>query len=654
MSKKKQPSKPAKPAPNVYPTGAPAASRPGPVRAVPVRPQPVTTKTAATSTEPDLPIETRPVTWWPSAILAVVAFALYINTFGHGYVLDDIAAISQNLFVQEGLKGIPQLLKVEFWHFSNISLGYYRPLSLITFAIEQEYFKNDPSVSHMVNALLYGLTGLVLGVLLQKWLPGKVIMAFLIGLLFIAHPIHTEVVANIKSRDEIMSFLFIISMLLMYWRYLETDKPIWITAASATLYLAFLSKETSIVSLALLPAMQYYFAKRSVWRSLLSLWPFLLVAAVFFFQKKMMIGTLSGNPPMDWANYPYAMTKTQVPTTFKFLLYYIRLLVLPHPLVYDYSYNVIPPEKTGGMVLAGFLVFLGLVWLAWIGFRRRTLWGFGLYWFFVTMVPALGFIFSRGGILAERFLYAPALAFAIIFVWGLNKLFDRWQHTQTDSPRPVLVRYAPMLALVVVVSGLYSFKTVDRNNAWKDNFTLFNTDLKNAPNSCQVQRHVANEWIDKGVKSRAKADSTVMVLRTRTRQDSIQKAQAAYTVFDKDAGKYARLALNHLQESCRIYPSFGESYFSMAYVFQKITPNRDSAVYYYKQTIRAANNYAPAYNNLGVIYQGEGKYQLASYYYNQSMAVNPAYADGRNNWAALKQATGLDVKMLPDSVLTKN
>lgn len=99
----------------------------------------------------------------------------------------------------------------------------------------------------------------------------------------------------------------------------------------------------------------------------------------------------------------------------------------------------------------------------------------------------------------------------------------------------------------------------------------------------------------------------------------------------------------------------------MAYVFQKITPNVDSAKYYYKQTIRAASAYAPAYNNLGVIYQGEGfaqnnrqKLELASYYYNQSMIVNPAYVDGQNNRASLLKATGLDVRSLPDSVIRNN
>jgi tetratricopeptide (TPR) repeat protein len=298
---------------------------------------------------------------------------------------------------------------------------------------------------------------------------------------------------------------------------------------------------------------------------------------------------------------------------------------------------------------------------------KRTLWGFGLFWFFVTMLPGLGFIWLRGGILAERFTYAAVMGFAFVLVWGLQRLLVRSQ-ASTDANglalKPVLARYAPLLGLMVVVTGLYSFKTVERNRDWKNNFVLFNSALPYAQNSCQVQRHVANEWIEKGLKDRAKADSVAAAfnaIKPKASPEQLKKAQVLIDTSVARANKHGRWALNHLQESTRIYPNFGEAYFSMAYVFQKITPNVDSAKYYYKQTIRAASAYAPAYNNLGVIYQGEGfaqnnrqKLELASYYYNQSMIVNPAYVDGQNNRASLLKATGLDVRSLPDSIIRNN
>lgn len=719
MSKKKQPvgqrpgsGAPQSPAPR---PSAPPTQRTQPVVNIPPRP--------SAPTASDLPIERTPVAWWPLLALAAIGVLIYANTFGHQYALDDIAAIGQNLFVKNGLKGLPDLMRTEFWHFSNISLGYYRPLSLITFALEQEFFGDKhPEYSHQINAVLYGLTGLSIGALLQKWLPGETIMAFMIGLAFITHPIHTEIVANIKGRDELLSFLFISLMLLTYWKQLEAKTSFWyqgptsdmalggvltvfnvvggwvigssllvnsfgataggvigvlvmaglsttwVGLACASLYFAFLSKESSIVSLALIPAMQYWFARRNVVRSMVSLWPFLVIAAVFFYQKKQMIGTLSGNPPTDWANYPYAILNTKTSTMFKFFVWYIKLLILPHPLVYDYSYNVIPTgSKSDLLSWLGFFSMIGLIVLTWIGFRRRTLWGFGLFWFFVTMAPGLGFIYSRGGILAERFLYAAVMGFAFVLVWAVQALVDKLgvakpkedvpaEASGTLAARPTLaMNYMPLAAILAVVCGLYSFKTITRNPDWENNFVLFNSALPYAPTSCQVQRHVANEWIEKGLKERAKIDTAnSRLVRYQAKPDSVKKYQAMLGEYNKETSKYARWALDHLQESCKIYPNFGESYFSMAYVFQRITPNVDSAKYYYKQTIRAASSYAPAYNNLGVIYQNEGKYQLASYYYNKSMEVNPAYQDGKNNYAALKKATGLDVRFLPDSVIRAN
>jgi tetratricopeptide (TPR) repeat protein len=617
MSKKNQ--SPSSQKPIIRPTAG-GGNKPVPRPATAVT-RPATSATKQPPQNDPEPLTPRPVQWLWALLVAVAGFALYANTFNHGLALDDIAAITQNLFVQKGIEGIPDLLKTEFWHFSNISLGYYRPLALITFALEKEYFNGDPHISHIINGIIYGLTGFFLAIMLQKWLPTRTVLTTIIALLFMAHPLHTEVVANIKSRDEMLSFLFITLVMLTYWKYLETQQKGWIAFSAFWMYLTYLSKESSLVGLGLIVIMQYTFAKRNFLQSLISIWPFLLVTALFFWQKKVMIGTLSGNPPVDWANYPYALQNTKFLTTFKFFAQYLRLLIFPLHLSYDYSYDVIPSGKLSDWeTLLGLFSFGGLVWLAWKGFWQRSLWGFGLTWMFITMTPGLGFVLFRGGILAERFLYSPILGFVIAAIAGLDLLLAK--RLDLSESAPVLKRYGILIGLCVVVGGLFSFRTVVRNEDWKDNFTLFNSGLDYASNSCQVNRHVANEWINKC---------------------AVEKDPKLKRV-------YFNKAIGHLQKSTEIYPGFGEAFFSIAYSYQKLIPNRDSAVYYYKQAIRASSNYAPAYNNLGVIYQNERRYHLASYFYNMSMLVNPAYQDGRNNWEGLKKQLGLDVKILPDSL----
>ena len=161
---------------------------------------------------------------WP-VLIAVIAFLLYANTITHDYALDDWGAVTNNQFVQQGIKGIPQILKVDLWHFGNLTLGYYRPLSLITFAIEHEFFDNNPHSSHFINIFLFAITGFVLCLMLTELFQAyHIAFAFLISLLFVAHPIHTEVVANLKSRDELIAFLGVISVVFLMSRHVNSGK----------------------------------------------------------------------------------------------------------------------------------------------------------------------------------------------------------------------------------------------------------------------------------------------------------------------------------------------------------------------------------------------------------------------------------------------
>ena len=125
----------------------------------------------------------------------------------------------------QGFAGIKNIFTSDVWHFQNLNLGYYRPLSLVSFAVEQQLFPNNPHVSHFVNVLLYSLTAFLLYFLLLKIFNRKhPLFSLVVTLLFIAHPLHTEVVANIKSRDEILSFLNLIAALFVFFPVLNRTK----------------------------------------------------------------------------------------------------------------------------------------------------------------------------------------------------------------------------------------------------------------------------------------------------------------------------------------------------------------------------------------------------------------------------------------------
>ncbi|MFM7667161.1 MAG: tetratricopeptide repeat protein [Bacteroidota bacterium] len=551
-----------------------------------------------------------------SFLVLCFAFLLYSNTINHYYALDDTGAIQQNVNVKKGISGIPDILKMDLWEQSEVRLGYYRPLSLITFAIEYEFFKNAPHVHHFTNVVLFALSCVILFLVMQALL-GNVhqFIPLFITLLFAAHPIHTEVVANIKSRDEILSFLFVFAALLFYIFYLKKNKLLFIIPAIISAYLGMMSKETALTGLLLIPVIHYLYTQASLKSILIKSLPFIGVVILFFIQKKVLIG--EAIIPDDIINYPYTDSAVKLPTTLYLFFLGCKLLVLPVNLRYDYSYNLIPGvEFNDPLALVGFLIFAvgGISWILFL--RKKSIYTIPLSIFFFSMAPGFAFTFLRGGIFAERFLYSAALGFIILLILLVHKLSKRLESSRKNAS--FIVLGAVTLLLVIP----YSIKTIDRNLAWKDNYTLFSTDIKTGTNSAQNQRHFAEQTL---VKALAEKDSVKMK-------------------------NLARVSLKAFDISISMHPKFAESYMKSGVIYQLIFNKPDSAIYHYRKTIECEPTNilrAEAYYNLGTVYQNnKANLVYASYCYNQSLKFKPDYAPALQARNALK-ANGINTELEP-------
>src|SRR5688572_16067978 len=120
------------------------------------------------------PLRRRDVNSKSLLILFLFGFLLYPNTIPFDYVLDDKLAITENQFTKKGFAGITDHLKHEMFtgffgkQKNLVEGGRYRPLSMITFAIEWQLFGESPAVSHFINAALYGLTAMLLYMVLLR------------------------------------------------------------------------------------------------------------------------------------------------------------------------------------------------------------------------------------------------------------------------------------------------------------------------------------------------------------------------------------------------------------------------------------------------------------------------------------------------------
>jgi hypothetical protein len=103
-------------------------------------------------------------------VIFLVGFLLYANTFQHEFVLDDAIVFSENSFTKSGIKGWSGIFsKDTFYGFFQqegkeqlVAGGRYRPFSLATFALEVSLFGLQPVSGHVINAILYGILGIVI------------------------------------------------------------------------------------------------------------------------------------------------------------------------------------------------------------------------------------------------------------------------------------------------------------------------------------------------------------------------------------------------------------------------------------------------------------------------------------------------------------
>ena len=147
-------------------------------------------------------------TWW---FWCGLSFLLYVNTLKHEYTIDDLIVVTSNKLTQQGVSAIPDIFSHSYmFGYNGREDESYRPLTLTTFALEKSMFDANSSASHFIQVLLYALTILVLFRYLVRLLgEDRLTLVALITLLFAVHPLHTEVVANVKSRDELMCALFL-------------------------------------------------------------------------------------------------------------------------------------------------------------------------------------------------------------------------------------------------------------------------------------------------------------------------------------------------------------------------------------------------------------------------------------------------------------
>ena len=307
-------------------------------------------------------------------LLGIAVFGLYWQTTDYEFVLDDKIVITDNSFVKKGLDGIADIFRNDsmngFLGKENNLLqgGRYRPLSLIVFATVYEFAELNPFHFHLLNIIFYLACCILLYLTLIRLFDfsekEKIKLSpfvFLAALLFTIHPIHTEVVANIKGLDEILAFLFGTAAFLFTLVYFDTKKIIHTILGSIFLLLGLLAKESTLPLVVAIPISLYFFRNSSlkiVFRYFLIL---LIPTIIYLVIRYNAMGFLFINDVniTGIMNNPYINTSgsEKAGTILFTLLLYLKLLFLPHPLTHDYyPYHIKLHELYHPLSLLAFLI----------------------------------------------------------------------------------------------------------------------------------------------------------------------------------------------------------------------------------------------------------------------------------------------------------
>ena len=593
-----------------------------------------------------------------SILIFALAFGLYFNSIFNKYSFDDTIVVTSNSFTKQGFAGIPDLLTTDYltgMYGKEMNMyrgGRYRPLSVVSLAIEYQFFGENPHVSHFINILLFAITCVLLYRLFSKLYAFKYANSFLLlkpgwyspdkfylsipfvaTLIYTFHPVHTEAVANIKGRDELMSFLF--SLLAMQYavKWIEIQKIKSLALSVGMYFLALLSKENSVTFFAAIPLTLFYFIPSFVQvnkqkkelnlvayflqSKVLTLMIVMTIVTLFFF---VLRGKFTGNDEAkiteNLMTNPFleATVSQRYATVFYTLWLYIKLLIFPHPLTFDYY-----PYHISLLQFSDYRAFLPVIFYLFLGFlaikslSKPSLLGYSIWFYLIALSVVSNLLVIVGVFMSERFLYISSWGFCILSAWFLIEKLPFWiqgKSSENNDPKPIY----PSVIILLVFLSFYGYKTITRNAVWKDNFTLFTTDV---------------EVSDGSLKSTAAAGEALL-----------NKARKTTDV--KERNEHLKKSIRYFTTTVKVYPQYIYVLVYLGECYWIYNQDYDQVANYFLQVLKIDKNYEAVYTKLeeyNKVYQDVDKkiklyeqiYQINKDRYEINYQLGAMYGAFKNN-----------------------
>ncbi len=423
-------------------------------------------------------------------LVFVVAWAAFANSLSSGFVYDDVDIIQDNPRLNDPWD-LRTFLGTSYWHDADPTASLYRPLTLMSFALDRAVFGPGPFGVHFMNVIANALAAALVYWLVRR-LSRNTSVALFAGLIFAVHPVHTEAVANGVGRAEVYSAVVMLAAALLHLSHVTRvsdqrsgggKRSHGRLAAAVALYLiAMLFKESAAVLPGLLLVADWIGVHRDGCRAMLRRSGRYLAyapALILFLALRWDVVGFALPAQQEIIAGSSGMQRRLVAA--EVVLRYAGQLFLPIRLSADYvDYTrTIPLTPTGWSTvatLAGWAGGLGVC--VWLAKRRWAMPLLGIAWFAVAILPAGNLIIPIGTLRADRLLYIPSVGFALFAAHWLSRLHAR---------RPT----AAVVVLTLILGG-YGWRTVTRNRVWSSAESLWTQTVSDNPGSVTAWSALGN------------------------------------------------------------------------------------------------------------------------------------------------------------------
>ena len=594
-------------------------------------------------------------------LLIAITSAVYGHVIHHQFInLDDPLYVTENSQIREGLsrQGI-------VWAFTSMHASNWHPLTWISHMLDVHFFGLYAGAHHLISVLFHIANSLLLFMLFLK-MTNDFWPALFVAFVFALHPLHTESVAWVSEKKDVLSTFFWLLSMWSYISYAKTpewkkyvltlmlfalglmSKPmvvtlplilmlidIWplkrLSLEAADLVPPVINVATSKSSSRIKPSKKKAESRLNIRLLLIGeKIPFLLLAFIsgiitLYAQQKTISGAAS------------VSLVTRIENALVSYALYIVKTIIPLNLSVFYPWRETIPIWQG---LSAVLVITGITVLVLYKRRQYPFLAVGWFWYIVTLVPVIGIIQVGSQAMADRYTYIPMIGLLILLGWGVPVLFPK------RKPYTASLKAAGIIAVAICIPLTFSQVCL-----WESDVPLWEHAIHLNPDNDLAHNNLGTALEKSGQHDKAIAhyqeairidpgrslpyrnlgniflemkdpDKAIIYYRKAIAINPDQpEVHYNMGLILADQKNYDE-AINALKRAVRINPDYKKAYFNLAIILADLKRNRD-AVSNLKEVIRIDPQYVPAYVILGFLFAEDGDKKQAILYLGQALQIDP-------------------------------